>query len=117
MTQEKMRVFGKATRDTDADKLDFDGFLSPQVLHRFAEYMNKNRHTKMGVRDSDNWQHLFGEEHLQVCMKSGHRHFMDWWLFHRGLKGRDDIESSICGLIFNAQAYLFKLLNDRNYLK
>lgn len=112
-----MRTFGKATRDDDTNKLDFEGFISPQVEHRFAEYMNKNRKTALGIRDSDNWQSLFGEKHLDVCMKSGYRHFVDWKLFHRGLQGRDDIEDAICGLIFNANAYLFKLLNDRNYLK
>ena len=113
-----MRTFnGKATRDDDTNKLDFDGFISPQVLNRYAEYMNKHRETALGIRDSDNWQNLFGEKHLDVCMKSAYRHFQDWHLFHRGFKGRDDIESSICALIFNANAYLFKLLQDRKYLK
>lgn len=106
-----------ATRDDDTNKLDFEGFISPQVLNRYAEYMNKHRKTELGIRDSDNWQSLFGINHQDVCMKSAYRHFQDWHLFHRGLKGRDDLEEAICGLIFNANAYLFKVLNDRKYLK
>lgn len=112
----EFKINGKdaGTRDDDTNKLDYEGFLSPLVLERFAEYMNKHRVQADGkIRDSDNWQKLFGDKHLDVCMKSGFRHFMDWWLFHRGYKGRDDIESSICGLIFNANAYLYKLLKDK----
>ena len=32
-----------ASRDTEAGKLDFEGFLSPPVLERYAEYLNKHR--------------------------------------------------------------------------
>ena len=46
-----------ATRDVDTNKLDFEGFLSPVVLERYAEYMHKNRVQADGnLRDSDNWQ-------------------------------------------------------------
>jgi hypothetical protein len=100
-----------ATRNSEEGKLDFEGFLSPIVLERFAKYMDKHRIQADGnVRDSDNWQKLFGEEHLNVCMKSSWRHFFDWWKQHRGYKSNEDIEDSICALIFNANAYLFKLL-------
>ncbi len=109
-----MRKFGKATRDNDTDKIDYEGFLSPLVLQRYGEYMRKHRNTADGVRDSDNWQHLFGEKHCDVCMKSLLRHVMDLWLFHRGYQGRDDIEDALCGVLFNTQAYLYKLLKDKN---
>jgi hypothetical protein len=103
-----------ATRDIDIGKLDYEGFYSPLVMERFAQYMNKHRKQSDGnLRDSDNWQKLFGEKHYDVCMKSAFRHFMDWWKQHRGLPGQDTLEDSICALIFNAQAYLFKLLKEK----
>lgn len=109
-----MRKFKSgALRDNDTDKIDFEGFLSPLVLERFGEYMHRHRNTADGVRDSDNWQHLFGESHCDVCMKSLLRHVMDLWLFHRGYQGRDDIEDALCGVLFNTQAYLYKLLIDK----
>lgn len=103
-----------ATRDTSQNKLDFEGFFSPLVLERYAQYMNKHRKQSDGsLRDSDNWQKLFGEQHLDVCIKSAFRHFMDWWKQHRGYKGQDTLEDSLCALLFNIQAYLFKILKDK----
>lgn len=100
-----------ATRDTDQNKFDYEGFFHPLVIERIAQYMHKHRFQSDGkVRDSDNWQKLFGEGHYNVCMKSGFRHFMDWWKQHRGYKGQDTLQDSLCALIFNAEAYLYKLL-------
>ena len=101
-----------ANRDTDTDKLDYEGFLSPIVLQRFAEYMHKNRKLKDGsYRDSDNWQKMFGESHKNVCMKSLVRHTMDLWLIHRGHPARSDEEEACCAIMFNAMAYLLKCLS------
>lgn len=113
--ESKVRKFDSgATRDNDNGKLDYEGFYSPLVVERFACYMNKHRIQSDGsLRDSDNWQKLFGEKHFDVCMKSAYRHFVDWWKQHRGYKGQDTLEESICALIFNAQAYLFKLLKEK----
>lgn len=104
-----------ATRDNDKDKLDYEGFLSPLVLKRYAEYLNKHRTQSDGkLRDSDNWQGLFGEKHFDICMKSALRHFMDWWMEHREGSGSEiGIEESICAVMFNAQAYLFKILKEK----
>jgi hypothetical protein len=112
-----MRKFESgATRDTDEGKLDWEGFFHPLVLERYAEYMDKHRKQADGsLRGSDNWWGLFGKDHYSICMKSGFRHFVDWWKLHRGMKGRDTIEEAICALLFNAQAYLLKLLIDRKY--
>lgn len=113
----KIRSFKTgATRDTSEHKLEYDGFLSPIVLQRFAEYMDKHRvQSDGGLRDSDNWQKLFGtpEEHRDVCMQSLLRHTMDLWLFHRGYKGRDDIEEALCAIMFNSMAYMYSLLKDK----
>ena len=108
----KIRIFKTgATRDTEKNKIDYEGFLSPIVLKAFGEYMDKHRIQKDGkIRESDNWQKLFGEDHYNVCAKSLLRHTMDFWLFHRGFKGRETIIDALCGIIFNAQAYLYKLL-------
>lgn len=106
-----------ATRDTAEDKLRYEGFLSPVVLKRYAEYMHKHRQQSDGsLRDPDNWQRLFGDDHYNVCIDSGLRHFMDWWLHHRHYdeETTEDLEESICALLFNAQAYLFKLLKDKS---
>lgn len=46
-------------------------------------------------------------------MKSGWRHFMDWWMEHRGFPSREGIEDAICALIFNASGYLATLLTDK----
>ena len=53
-----MRTFDTgATRDSDNDKLDYEGFLSPLVLRRYAEYLHKHRKQSDGkIRTSDNWQ-------------------------------------------------------------
>lgn len=110
-----MRVFETGgTRNIDNDKLDFEGFLSPLVLDSYAKYMHKHRFQADGnIRDSDNWQKLFGDKHENVCIKSAWRHFFSWWKSHRGLPTEETVEESICALIFNASAYLHKLEKDK----
>lgn len=100
-----------ATRDTEEGKLDFEGFLSPLVIQRFAEYMHENRVQSNGnIRDSDNWQKGMPKE---AYMKSGWRHFFDWWCRHRGLEAREDLEKALCGLIFNVMGYLHETLKEK----
>ena len=110
-----MRQFESgATRDTNEGKIDFEGFLSPIVLRRYGEYMNKHRVQADGnIRTSGNWQKHFGENHYDVCIKSAWRHFVDWWSEHRGLGSQDGLEEAVCALMFNAMAYLDKLLKDK----
>lgn len=109
----KMREFGKATRDLDDEKVDFEGFLSPIVLKSFGEYMHRHRKTANGLRESDNWQNLFGDDHYDVCIKSAWRHFHDMWMEHRGYESRDGMDEAINGLLFNIMAYQFKRLKDK----
>jgi hypothetical protein len=102
-----------ATRDTDDGKLDYEGFLSPRVLLRFAQYMHKNRYQRDGsIRDSDNWQKGIP---LPAYMKSLYRHFMELWLHHRGVivAGQDLLEEILCAIIFNAQGYLHEILKAK----
>ena len=106
-----MRQFSTgATRDDDTHKDDLEGFLNPLVLQAYARYMTKHRVQADGrLRPSDNWQKGMGKD---VYMKSGFRHFHDWWLEHRGYDSREGMESALCGLLFNVQGYLFEYLED-----
>lgn len=98
-----------ATRDTDQDKLDFEAFLSPAVLQRYAEYMHEKRRMPDGsLRDGDNWQKGIP---LDAYMKSMWRHFFNVWAAHRGLAGWVD-EEDLCGLLFNVMGYLHELLKE-----
>lgn len=106
-----------ATRDTDEDKLDFEGFFSPIVMERFAEYMNKHRKQSDGqLRDSDNWQKGFGEgkEHFDTCMKSWWRHFFDVWKEHRGLKSREGMGDALMGSLFNNMSYAHQWFKENS---
>jgi len=112
MTNPVRKFFTGATRDVDTNKADFEGFLSPLVLRRYGEYMNRHRVQSDGsLRDSDNWQRGIP---LDAYMKSGFRHFMDWWSGHRGHKTStgESVEEELCALIFNASGYLHELLKS-----
>jgi hypothetical protein len=119
---EQIRKFETGgTRDSDAGKLDWEGFFSPITLERYAQYMNKHRVMADGsLRSSDNWQKHFGEGHFSVCMKSLYRHFVDLWFLHRGYQRVDQKtgeeitkEEACCAILFNTLAYLDKLLKDK----
>jgi hypothetical protein len=100
-----------ATRDTDEGKLNYEGFISPLALKRFAEYMHEHRRQSDGtMRAADNWQKGIP---LQDYMESGCRHFVDWWLQHRGIPGNEEIEEALCALWFNVQGYLHELLTEQ----
>ncbi len=115
-----MRQFDTgATRNTDTDKLDYDGFLCPLVIKRYAEYLNEHRVQADGkLRDSDNWQKGIP---IKVYMKSKWRHFMDTWMIFRGYgpvyDSKDNhiitMEEALCGEIFNASGHLHELLKEK----
>lgn len=106
-----VRVFDTgATRDTDDDKLAYEGFFSPLVLEERAKYMHKHRVQSDGnLRAPDNWQKGMP---LEAYIDSGWRHFMDWWLNHRGYTSRESVREALCGLMFNCEGYLHELLKD-----
>ena len=100
-----------ATRNTDTGKLDFDGFYSPPVMERFAQYMHKHRQLPDGsLRDSDNWQAGIP---LDVYAKSAWRHFFDFWKAHRGYPTQEGIEENLCALLFNVQGYLHEHMKTK----
>lgn len=106
-----MRVFHSgASRNDDANKIDYEGHLSPIVLKRYCEYMHKHRKQSDGsLRDSDNWQ--LGMD-PKVYMKSLLRHLMTLWLIHRDYEFLTDenIEDTLSAIIFNASGYLHEIL-------
>ncbi len=100
-----------ATRSADDHKIDFEGHLSPEALHYFAEYMHRNRVQRDGkVRASDNWQ-LGIPAHKYV--KSLLRHTFDLWRAWRGTitynpdNGKvQPMADLLAAIIFNAQGLL-----------
>jgi len=101
-----------ATRNLDDLKLDFEGFLSPLVLERYAQYMHLHRIQADGtVRDADNWQKGMP---LTVYIKSLWRHFFSVWQAHRGIKTKEDIETSLCAVLFNTSGYLYEILKEKD---
>lgn len=107
-----------ATRDSDAGKPDYEGFLSPLVIERYGEYMNKHRVQSDGsLRDSDNWQKGIP---ITQYMKSGFRHTIQLWTAHRGFTVYDDktgdpltIDDILCAVLFNFMGYLHEFLKAR----
>ena len=115
--EKKVREFGSgATRDSEYGKLDYEGFISPIALERYAEYLNMHRVQSNGqLRSSDNWQKGMP---LTVYMKSMWRHFMDVWKLHRGYGPIYDRKTgsiitrdeALCAVIFNAFGQLHEIL-------
>jgi len=110
------RTFGEGTanRNPEEGKLDYEGFFNPLVLEAYAQYMHKNRFLEDGsMRDSDNWQKLFGENHISVCTKSLLRHTMEVWKYNRGHGTDAGIQDALGGVLFNAMAIWLKVLKEQ----
>lgn len=104
-----------ATRGSEAGKLDYEGFLSPQVLEAFAVYMDINRRTDDGsYRDSDNWQKGIPKDSY---MKSLWRHFLDLWKIHRKTPVPEGELGAACGVMFNVMGWVHeRIKEDPNWL-
>jgi len=101
-----------ATRDTAEGKLDWEGFISPVAMRRYAEYMNRHRTQADGsLRDSDNWQSGFPR---RQTMKSLVRHAWDLWYEWR--RGKDEVVmvDLLCAVIFNVQSLLLEITLGRD---
>ena len=101
-----------ATRDTDSGKLDYEAFLSPIALRRYAEYMHKHRKQADGsLRAGDNWQKGIP---VAQYVKSLWRHVVSVWTAHRsGNELTDEQEDNLCAVIFNAFGNLHENLKAR----
>lgn len=108
----EIRTFATgATRTSEEGKNDYEGFLSPLVIERFGDYMTKHRKQADGaLRPSDNWQKGIP---LDSYAKSMWRHFLEFWKAHRGYEVREDIEDSLCALLFNVSGYLHERKKER----
>ena len=105
---------GGAYRDTNNGKPDYEGYLSPLVIERFGEYMLSHQTQSDGnIRESDNWQKGIP---MKEYMKSGWRHFFDWWKCHRQMQKQPQgynssfLAEALCALMFNVMGYLHELL-------
>ena len=106
-----------ATRDTTQGKLDYVKALSPIVLRRYVQYLDKHRLQPDGsYRDFDNWKKGIPQE---TYRSSQGRHFFDDWLLSEGYETEDnhgpvtDIEDVLCAELFNIQGRLYEILKAR----
>lgn len=108
---ESKRTFPSgATRDTDTDKLDYEGFESPLVMRRYAEYMHSCRKLADGTqRASDNWKAGIP---IGEYLKSMFRHFMEVLLI-QGQGEPGDLEKALCALRFNVNGMLHEILKAK----
>lgn len=113
-TTNEIRTFTSgATRDTDKGKLNYLKALSPLVLQRYVQYLDKHRlQTDGNYRDWDNWKLGIDK---QTYRESRLRHEIAVWLLHEGYEVSDnhgpvDIEDALCGIIFNAMGDLYEVL-------
>ena len=113
MDEKLIRTFDTgANRNSDEGKLDFEGFLSPTVLKKYAEYMHKMRYLENGdYRDSDNWQRGIPKD---AYMKSMYRHFFDVWSNHRGIETHEDKITNLCALLFNVMGMMHEELKEKD---
>lgn len=110
-----MREFSTgATRDSNDDKLAYEGFISPLVTKRFAQYMHVHRIQADGkLRDPDNWQKGIPKA---AYMESLTRHIEDLRLHWDGFPDEavdKDFESVICACLFNLNGLLFETLKEK----
>lgn len=100
-----------ATRDADDNKLDYEGFLSPQVLAAYAVYMHgcRSRNIPPGekLRSSDNWQKGIPKE---AYVKSLIRHVFEAWQSWR-LNGKIP-RATLCAIMFNVMGFLHEDLKE-----
>lgn len=111
---EVIRTFATgATRDTTQGKLDYVKALSPIVLRRYVQYLDKHRLQPDGsYRDFDNWKKGIPQE---AYISGGGRHFWDTWLLTDGYTTEDnhgpvEIEDAICAQLFNLMGRLHEML-------
>jgi hypothetical protein len=104
-----------ATRSAE-NLYDPYGFLNPQVIQIYCEYMERHRVQKDGkTRDSDNWQRGMPSSR---AYRSLLRHAFDVWLISCGYRPKSadcvNITDALCAVVFNAML-LLKNWGDENH--
>ncbi len=114
VTESPIRTFKTgATRDTDQGKLDYVKALSPIVLRRYVQYLDKHRLQPDGsYRDFDNWKQGMPQE---AYISGGGRHFVDTWLLTEGYATEDnhgpvELQDALCAQLFNIMGRLHEIL-------
>ncbi len=111
----EMRSFDTgAVRDTLDGKLSYMRALSPEVLRRYVEYLDRHRTCADGtLRDFDNWKKGIP---LDVYADSLLRHTFDVWQFVLGNEPSEmtTLDDLLCAVIFNASGMLFELSVEDN---
>lgn len=104
-----------ATRDTAEGKLSYIKALSPIVLRRYVQYLDKHRKQPDGsMREFDNWKKGIPKgTYLDGLV----RHDVDLWLMMDGFPAEDnhgpcDIQELLCAIIFNSMGMLHELLKE-----
>ena len=103
-----------ATRDDNDGKLDYFKFFSAVAFNAYCKYMFEKRVQPDGaLRDADNWQK--GMPRHWYC-ESAERHLLDVVYHTKGFPELADetLETALCALMFNTQAYLHEILIDRS---
>lgn len=106
-----MRQFSTgATRDTDENKPDYKGYLSPLAIQHFGRYMLKHQKQADGtMRASDNWKKGIP---IEEYFKSFIRHTVDAWAAHE--RGHwDEVEELMDAIWFNVQGILHEREKNR----
>ena len=106
-----MRTYATgATRDVDADKLDYRGFTSFTAWRRFAEYMHRHRLQADGkLRAADNWKKGIP---VPDYLTSLTRHFVDFQLAEES-GDREAAMELACAIWFNLQGYVHERLKEQ----
>jgi len=104
-----------ASRSTDADKIDYEGHINPEVLAIFGEYMHAHRVQRDGrIRGSDNWQRGIP---VYRYVKSLIRHTFEFWRMWRGhaafnpdAHGRVfTLKEVLSAILFNVMGIIYEL--------
>lgn len=112
-----MRTFETgATRDTVEGKLSYVKGLSPVVLKRYLQYLDKHRLQADGQkRDFDNWKLGIDQD---TYLDGLGRHFWDVWLLCHGYSTEDnhgpvELEDVLCAVMFNSMGMLYELIKEK----
>lgn len=107
----KIRTFSSgATRDSDADKIEYRRHFSAPALRRYGTYMHRHRFQSDGsLREPDNWKKGIP---VDAYYNSLYRHNQEL-AYEVETSGRlegEVKEEMLCAIIFNAMGALHEIL-------
>ena len=120
MDEARVRKFKTgATRNVAKGRPQYGGYYSPLSFRRYGEYMAKHQVQSDGtIRASDNWKHGISRRAFRESLE---RHWVELWTITDEMWGitpvktsTEDIQETLCAIIFNAQGLLHEILIDRD---